>query len=118
MQPLTTPHAREGSYFDATLRRLFRLVAEGTGLGGPTQHALGSGGSTVAGARETFALAPLDSRLFDDSTLPLLGKVRFPNHHLADHHPPHVAHPGPGQGAPQRPGQLPAAVHQPVGRGV
>ena len=80
MQPLTTPHAREGYYFDATLRRLFKLVAEGTGLGMPTQHALGSGGSTVAGARETFALAPLDSRLFDDSTLPLLGKVRFPNH--------------------------------------
>lgn len=80
MQPLTTPHAREGFYFDATLRRLFKLVAEGTGLGGPTQHALGSVGSTVAGARETFALAPLDSRLFDDSTLPLLGKVRFPNH--------------------------------------
>lgn len=80
MQPLSTPHAREGFYFDATLRRLFKLVAEGTGLGGPTQQALGSGGSTVAGARETFALAPLDSRLFDDSTLPLLGKVRFPNH--------------------------------------
>ena len=80
MQPLSTPHAREGFYFDATLRRLFKLVAEGTGLGGPTQHALGSGGSTVAGARETFVLAPLDSRLFDDSTLPLLGKVRFPNH--------------------------------------
>ncbi|TXH47155.1 MAG: class I SAM-dependent DNA methyltransferase [Burkholderiaceae bacterium] len=81
MQPLTTPHAREGFYFDATLRRLFKLVAEGTGLGGPTQHALGSGSSkTVAGARETFALAPLDSRLFDASALPLLGKVRFPNH--------------------------------------
>lgn len=81
MQPLITPHAREGFYFDATLRRLFRLVAEGTGLGAPTQHQLGgAGGSTVAGARETFALAPLDSRLFDDSTLPLLGKVRFPNH--------------------------------------
>ncbi|NMG69169.1 class I SAM-dependent DNA methyltransferase [Parazoarcus communis] len=84
MQPLTTPHAREGFYFDATLRRLFSLVAEGTGLSGPTQQALGvagnNSGSTVAGARETFALAPLDSRLFDDSTLPLLGKVRFPNH--------------------------------------
>lgn len=81
MQPLSTPHAREGFYFDATLRRLFKLVAEGTGLGGPTQHQLGgAGGSTIAGARETFALAPLDSRLFDDSTLPLLGKVRFPNH--------------------------------------
>ena len=84
MQPLSTPHAREGFFFDATLRRLFKLVAEGTGLGGPTQQALGSvgskGSSTVAGARETFALAPLDSRLFDDSTLLLLGKVRFPNH--------------------------------------
>jgi len=80
MQPLTTPHAREGCYFDATLRRLFKLVAEGAGLGDPTQQALGSGDSTVAGARETFALAPLDSRLFDDSTLPLLGKVCFPNH--------------------------------------
>lgn len=81
MQPLSTPHAREGFYFDATLRRLFKLVAEGTGLGAPTQHQLGgAGGSTVAGARETFALAPLDSRLFDDSTLPLLGKVRFPNY--------------------------------------
>ncbi|MFA7606286.1 MAG: class I SAM-dependent DNA methyltransferase [Rhodocyclaceae bacterium] len=81
MQPLTTPHAREGLYFDATLRRLFRLVAEGTGLAAPTQHQLGgAGGSTVAGARETFALAPLDSRLFDDATLPLLVKVRFPNH--------------------------------------
>lgn len=84
MQPLTTSHAREGFYFDATLRRLFSLVAVGTGLGGPTQHALGpigsSSSSTVVGARETFALAPLDSRLFDDNTLPLLSKVRFPNH--------------------------------------
>ena len=78
MQPLTTPHARTGFYFDATLRRLFKLVAAGTGLG-PAQHQLGGGGSTVAGARETFALAPLDSRLFDDSTLPLLAKVSFPN---------------------------------------
>lgn len=81
MQPLTTPHARDGFYFDATLRRLFRLVAEGTGLGDPTQHTLdASSNNTVAGARETFALAPLDSRLFDDSTLGLLAKVRFPNH--------------------------------------
>ncbi|AXE34649.1 class I SAM-dependent DNA methyltransferase [Chromobacterium phragmitis] len=77
MQPLTTPHAREGFYFDATLRRLFKLVSQGAGLGTPTQHQLGA---QLAGARETFALAPLDSRLFDDSTLPLLSKVRFPNH--------------------------------------
>jgi hypothetical protein len=77
MQPLNTPHARDGRYFDATLRRLFSLVAQGCGLGGPVQTELGA---TVSGAKDTFALAPLDSRLFDDSTLPLLGKVRFPNH--------------------------------------
>lgn len=68
LQPLTTPQARNGYYFDATLRRLFRLVAEGTDLGGPIQHDLQA--RTVAGARETFALAPLDSRLFDDDALP------------------------------------------------
>jgi hypothetical protein len=34
----------------------------------------------LAGAKDTFALAPLDSRLFDESTMPLLAKVRFPNH--------------------------------------
>ena len=27
-----------------------------------------------------FALAPLDSRLFDETTMPLLANVRFPNH--------------------------------------
>ena len=77
MQPLNTPHARDGHYFDATLRRLFKLVAEGCGNKEATQHQLGN---TVAGAKDTFALAPLDSRLFDDNTLPLLTKVRFPNH--------------------------------------
>src|SRR5690606_40697287 len=34
---------------------------------------------TTQGAREGFALAPLDSRLFDDGTMPLLSRVRFPN---------------------------------------
>ena len=76
-RPLNTPHARDGLYFDATLRRLFKLVSQGCGLGEPTQGQLGS---VVTGAKDTFAMAPLDSRLFDDSTLPLLGKVCFPNH--------------------------------------
>jgi hypothetical protein len=83
-QPLSTPTARDGHYFDHTLRRLFRLVARGVGLAGPAQGQLGGvtpgAQAAVAGAKDTFALAPLDSRLFDDSTLPLLGKVRFPNH--------------------------------------
>jgi hypothetical protein len=75
--PLTTPAARDGFYFDTTLRRLFTLVAHGVGLEAETQGTLHE---TVAGAKETFALAPLDSRLFDDAALPLLSKVRFPNH--------------------------------------
>lgn len=71
----TAPHAREGHYFDATLRRLFKLVSQGCGLGPATQQL----SDVVAGAKDVFVLAPLDSRLFDDSTLPLLSKVRFPN---------------------------------------
>ncbi|WP_026131765.1 hypothetical protein [Pandoraea sp. B-6] len=74
MQPLTTEQAREGFYFDMTLRRLFRLVADGCGMD-EQGHLHGE----AQGAVETFALAPLDSRLFDDSTMPLLAKVRFPN---------------------------------------
>ncbi|PTR17229.1 type II restriction/modification system DNA methylase subunit YeeA [Nitrosospira sp. Nsp2] len=77
MQPLTTPSAHNGLYFDTTLRQLFGLVATGCGLGETTQRELGV---STAGAKDVFALAPLDSRLFDDSTMPLLHKVRFPNH--------------------------------------
>lgn len=74
LRPLPNPRAREGKYFDITLRRLFRLVAEGCGLAvQPDLRDL------TQGARDTFALAPLDSRLFDDATLPLLSKVQFPN---------------------------------------
>jgi hypothetical protein len=79
MQPLNTPHARDGFYFDATLRRLFSLVANGCGFenaAGEQKHLA----EALAGAKDTFALAPLDSRLFDETTMPLLAKVRFPNH--------------------------------------
>ena len=75
MQPLSTPQARDGLYFDATLRRLFKLVAGGCGM--TEQHGIRD---AALGAKDTFAMAPLDSRLFDDSTMPLLGKVKFPNH--------------------------------------
>ncbi|WP_024973840.1 Eco57I restriction-modification methylase domain-containing protein [Ralstonia pickettii] len=74
MQPLTTEQAREGRYFDMTLRRLFKLVADGCGMD-EQRHLHGQ----AQDAKETFALAPLDSRLFDDSTMPLLSKVQFPN---------------------------------------
>ncbi len=72
---LNTPHAREGTYFDTTLRRLFTLVAEGCGTSANLHLNQG-----VQGARDTFSLSPLDSRLFDASATPLLNKVVFPNH--------------------------------------
>lgn len=67
--PLSTEDARNGFYFDQTLRRLFTLVAQGCGLA--EQHYMGG--------KDVFALAPLDSRLFDPESTPLLNKVRFPN---------------------------------------
>ena len=72
---LNTPHAREGTYFDTTLRRLFTLVADGCGTS--VNLHLNQG---TQGARDTFSLSPLDSRLFDASATPLLNKVVFPNY--------------------------------------
>ncbi|WP_300554534.1 class I SAM-dependent DNA methyltransferase [Limnohabitans sp. Rim8] len=74
LKKLNTPAAHDGVYFDKTLRRLFKLVAQGCGLS--SQQDIHS----LAGAKDTFALAPLDSRLFDETTMPLLAKVQFPNH--------------------------------------
>jgi hypothetical protein len=71
--PLHTPPARDGLYFDHTLRRLFTLVA--TGCVPAEQRPL-----TAASVRDAFVLAPLDSRLFDEASTPLLNRVRFPNH--------------------------------------
>ena len=73
LTPLHTPQARDGLYFDHTLRRLFTLVA--TGCVPATQQSL-----TAASVRDAFVLAPLDSRLFDAASTPLLNRVRFPNH--------------------------------------
>ena len=72
---LNTPHARDGKYFDKTLRRLFSLIAEGCGIGANLHL-----NQSVQGARDTFSLSPLDSRLFDSAATPLLNKVVFPNY--------------------------------------
>ena len=72
---LDTPQAREGHFFDDSLRRLFRLVHEGSG-----SMAMPRLADTAKTVRDAFALAPLDSRLFDPSSTPLLNQVRFPNH--------------------------------------
>jgi hypothetical protein len=73
LTPLHTPPARDGFYFDHTLRRLFSLVA--TGCAPTVQQPL-----SVASVRDAFVLAPLDSRLFDEASTPLLNRVRFPNY--------------------------------------
>ena len=74
MRKLLTPESRDGLFFDKTLRRLFSLVAQGCGFGEQLNV------QAMAGAKDSFSLAPLDSRLFDETTMPLLAKVKFPNH--------------------------------------
>jgi hypothetical protein len=73
MVPLNTTEARDGRYFDATLRQLFLLVRQGCGAS--AERTLTSGSE-----KEVFCLAPLDSRLFDEDATPLLNLVTFPNH--------------------------------------
>jgi hypothetical protein len=73
LTPLNTPATRDGHFFDATLRRLFSLIGEGCGAAALTELYAGS-------LKEAFALAPLDSRLFDPASTPLLNSVVFPNH--------------------------------------
>lgn len=70
---LESPQALEGKYFDASLRGLFNAVSNGCGLS--VQPTLSAGS-----VKEAFALAPLDSKLFDPDSTPLLNKVVFPNH--------------------------------------
>jgi type I restriction-modification system DNA methylase subunit len=69
---LHTTEAQNGGYFDKTLKKLFALVAQGTAI--DRHH--GVMGATV----NAFELAPLDSKLFDPASTPLLNKVSFPNH--------------------------------------
>jgi hypothetical protein len=73
LTPLNTKAAQDGFYFDNTLRRLFGIIGQGCGT---TEQARLIAGS----AKEAFALAPLDSKLFDRSSTPLLTQVKFPNH--------------------------------------
>ncbi len=73
--PESTQYDRDGLFFDKTLRRLFSLIAEGCGTSDNLHLNQGT-----QGARDTFSLSPLDSRLFDPAATPLLNKVVFPNH--------------------------------------
>ena len=70
---LNTATTRDGHFFDATLRRLFSLIGQGCGAAAQQSVLAGS-------VKDAFALAPLDSKLFDHAATPLLNQVRFPNH--------------------------------------
>ncbi len=69
---LHTTEAQEGGYFDKSLKKLFALIAGGAAI--DRHH--GVMHATV----NAFELAPLDSKLFDPASTPLLNKVNFPNH--------------------------------------
>ena len=75
LTPLHTPESRDGDYFDATLRGLFRLIGRGCGPKQQSSHIFHS-----ASVQDVFTLAPLDSRLFDETATPMLNRVVFPNH--------------------------------------
>jgi hypothetical protein len=70
---LNTEAARNGLYFDHSIRRLFALITNGCDVAEQTTL-------TASTVRDTFALAPLDSKLFDPASTLLLNEVRFPNH--------------------------------------
>jgi len=70
---LNTEAARNGLYFDHSIRRLFSLITNGCDVAEQTTF-------TASTVRDAFALAPLDSKLFDPASTPLLNEVRFPNH--------------------------------------
>lgn len=71
LRPLHTEESRQGTYFDASLRRLFSLVHEGYGGTRPAD--------LYAGIHHSFSIARLDSHLFDPRATPLLNRVKFPN---------------------------------------
>ncbi len=70
--PLETEADRDGFYFDASLRLLFRLIFEGR-LGDSQQEMTG------ASVRDDFRIAPLKSHLFDPDNIRVVGKVKFRN---------------------------------------
>ena len=80
--PLNTEQARNGLYFDQTLRRLFTPRGAGLRAGRATAH---------SGGKDVFALAPLDSRLFDAGGHAAAEQGAIPQRRVAARHPAHVA---------------------------
>ena len=69
--PLVGEEARNGLFFDHSIRRLFRLIHEG--------HAGSPQARLDDAIHHSFRIAALDAHLFDPASTPLLDRVRFPN---------------------------------------
>jgi hypothetical protein len=77
LTPLTTVGAREGTYLDNSLRRLFRIVQHGYPRG--YQHKLQEGDREEDHIVDQMTVAPLRSALFDDEKTPILRRVKLRN---------------------------------------
>lgn len=75
---LTTDQSRNGTFFDQSLRILFRLIYEGRQP--QAQASLSIGEDTPI--HSDFAIPALAGHLFDPARTPLLEKARFRNHVL------------------------------------
>lgn len=64
---------QQGTYLHQSIRKLFRLVGAGY-TPGSREH-----GPEGEQAHDTFWIEPLQSHLFDDSRMPILADVAFPN---------------------------------------
>ncbi|HLT36160.1 MAG TPA: DNA methyltransferase, partial [Enhygromyxa sp.] len=77
MLELDTQEAREGFYIDSCLKRLFKMVYEGT----PVQQ---QQNLLAESAHHTFQIVPLRSHLFDPSRTPFLNQVKLRNEVLLE----------------------------------
>jgi hypothetical protein len=75
---LTTDQSRNGTFFDQSLRILFRLIYEGRQP--EAQTSLSMGDDTPI--HSDFTIPPLAGHLFDPGRTPLLEKAKFRNHIL------------------------------------
>lgn len=70
--PLTTEESLNGTYFDQSIKMLFRLVSRGYNQDESRQKAIRG--------KSVFTIPRLDSGLFDPDSTELLNSVVFPNH--------------------------------------
>ncbi|NCC60083.1 MAG: hypothetical protein EOM12_03905 [Verrucomicrobiae bacterium] len=74
MTPLTTSEARDGYFFDESIRMLFQLINEGFRPENQQEMAL------ETPLHDEFSIDRVESHLFDPQNTPLLRKIKVRNH--------------------------------------